>query len=229
MGSLYGIYAALSALSSCPEPENKFNRVAGQSVGSASSSAGQAFRPDQNRPGRDRAWSGLAWLDLAWACAPSSSSSSVPPARFSTRLDIAAQKLPQTNQQSDSPSLLSLCVRACRAEEFYMQQLPSLFSPFPSLPCSTLLPPSLSFSTYLQLHIWNWAFLLAGRVVASGLICCTPSAPPLLPLLLFPLSPPSVFWLRMQPNVTKTQLRFTLQAQSQSQSHLQRQRERERG
>lgn len=65
MGSLYGIYAALSALSSCPEPENKFNRVAGQSVGSASSSAGQAFRPDQNRPGRDRAWSGLAWLERA--------------------------------------------------------------------------------------------------------------------------------------------------------------------
>lgn len=152
MGSLYGICAALSALSSCPEPENKFNRVAGQSVGSASSSAGQAFRPDQNRPGRDRAWSGLAWLDLTWACAPSSSSSSVPPARFSSRLDIAAQKLPQTNQQSDSPSLLSasVCVRV-ELRNFICSNCLVYFPP-PSPAAPYLAPHSAS------LHIYNFIY-----------------------------------------------------------------------
>lgn len=187
----------MPALSSCPEPENNFNRVAGQSVESASSSAGQAFRPDQNRPGRDRAWSGLTWPALAWACAPSSSSSgsSVPPARFATRLDIAAQKLPQTNQQTDSPSVpaVCLCVRACRSWGILYAATASFIFPLPPLSCSTL--PLAPHSA--SLHIYNFIyetglFLLAGRMVAAGLICCTPSAPPLLLLLLFPLPPSPV-------------------------------------
>lgn len=50
----------------------------------------------------------------------------------------------------------------------------------------------------------------------GGRLCAAP--PP--PIMQLPPCP-SAFWLRMQPNVTKTQLRFTLQAQSQSPSHLQ--------
>lgn len=149
---------------------------------SSSSSAGQAFRPDQNWPGRP----GLAWPGERARPAMCHLPGCLQTLRHRSchKLTACLPVQPSVHQSLSVcylplPSLslsFSRSVCACRAVEFYMQRLPRLF------------PPPLPF-----LYIFTTSYMKLGFFYWQG-----GWSPPLLPAA-------SAFWLRMQPNVTKTQ------------------------